>query len=71
MPSSSNSAFKRGQVPFLGLFQVLEADQFVHAGRSHLLQAGGVEFIARDGEHDVAGVDQRRHQDTHPFGFQA
>ena len=62
---------ERRQVPFLGLLQVFEANQFIHAGCGKLLQSGGVEFLARNGEHDVAGVDQRRQQDDHPFRFQA
>ena len=49
---------------------MFKAGQLVHTGCGQLRQAGGVEFLAWDGEHDVAGVDQRRHQHDHPFGFQ-
>ena len=61
---------ERGQVPVLGPLDVLELSQFVHAGPGQLRQAGGVELLARNGEHQVAGVDQRGQDDRDPFGFE-
>ena len=48
---------------------MLEADQFIHASGGQLRQAGGVELLSRNGEHDVAGVDQRCQDYRHPFRF--
>ncbi len=44
------------KVPFLGLLQVLEADQFVHSGRGKLLRPGGVKFLAWDGRLSSPGT---------------
>ena len=59
------------QVPLLGAFEVLEAGEVGEGNGGKLRQAHGVELAAGDGQHDVAGIDQRRQHHGHPFRLQA
>ncbi len=61
---------ERRQVPVLGPLDVLELGQLVDAGPGQLRQARGVELLARDGQHHLAGIDQRRQHHHGPFGFE-
>ena len=61
---------ERREVPVLGPLDVLELDQFVDAGPGQLRQARGVELLARDGQHQFAGIDQRGQDHHSPFRFE-
>ena len=69
-PEQFEERLERREVPVLGPLDVLELGQLVDAGPGQLRQPRGVELLARDGQHQLAGVDQRGQHDHGPFGFE-
>ena len=70
-PEQREQRLEGRQVPFLGPLDVPEVDELVERRGGERGQAGGVELGSGNGEHEVAGMDQRREQDHRPFGFEA
>ena len=54
----------------LGRSTCLNRNQLVEGQGDERGQIGGIELPARDGEHEIAGVDQRREQHHGPFGLE-
>ena len=69
-PEQFEEGLERREVPVLGPLDVLELDQFVDAGSGQLRQPRGVELLARNGQHHIAGIDQRGQHHHGPFGFE-
>ena len=57
-------------VPVLRPLDMLEAHQLVEGQGGERGQVGGIELSARDGEHEIAGMNQRREQHHGPFGLE-
>ena len=70
-PEQREQRLEGRQVPFPGPLDVPEPDELVERRGGERGQAGGVELAPGNGEHEVAGMDQRREQDHGPFGFEA
>ena len=69
-PEQFEQRLEGRNVPILGALDMLEADQLVEGQGGERGQVGGIELPARDGEHEIAGVDQRREQHHGPFGLE-
>jgi len=50
---------------------VFELDQFTDGRSGELGQTGGIEFLARDGQYQVTGVNECGEEDHGPFRLQA
>ena len=70
-PISSKRALSAGRFHSLGLFDVLELDEFVHAGPGQLRQSYGIELLARNGKDHITGIDQRGQHHHGPLRFES
>ena len=69
-PEQLEQRLQGRDVPILGALDMSETDQLVERQGGERGQVGGVELAAGDGEHEIAGMDQRREQHRGPFGLE-